>query len=116
MRVNYAGQPHFPNRNDLEEPLLKVLIREFGGSINFSTHGQQLEIILAKEVGVSDADRGFASLNYHSAGHRKWRNEIQFVRDRLVKTGQLSNAVRGRWTVTEAGYQRVGMAKPAGVR
>ena len=77
------------------------MIREFGGSINFSTHGQQLEIILAKEVGVSDADRGFASLNYHSAGHRKWRNEIQFVRDRLVKTGQLSNAVRGRWTVTE---------------
>ena len=50
MRVNYAGQPHFPNRNDLEEPLLKVLIREFGGSINFSTHGQQLEIILAKEL------------------------------------------------------------------
>jgi len=82
MRVNYAGQPHFPNRNDL----------------------------------VSDADRGFASLNYHSAGHRKWRNQIQFVRDRLVKTGQLSNAVQGRWTVTEAGYQRVGMAKPAGVR
>ena len=81
-----------------------------------STHGQQLEIILAKEVGVSDADRGFASLNYQSAGHRKWRNEIQFVRDRLVKTGQLSNAVRGRWTVTEAGYQRVGMAKPAVVR
>ena len=79
-------------------------------------HGQQLEIILAKEVGVSDADRGFASLNYHSAGHRKWRNEIQFVRDRLVKTGQLSNAVRGRWTVTEAGHRRVGMAKPAVVR
>ena len=20
MRVNYAGEPHFPNRNDLEEP------------------------------------------------------------------------------------------------
>jgi len=49
MRVNYAGEPHFPNRNDLEEPLLKVLIKEFGGSINFSTHVQQLEIILAKE-------------------------------------------------------------------
>jgi nitrogen fixation protein len=42
MRVNYAGQPHFPNRNDLEEPLLKVLIREFGGSINFTDNNWRL--------------------------------------------------------------------------
>jgi hypothetical protein len=71
MRVNYAGEPHFANRDDLEEPLRKVLIREFGASINFSTHGRELEITLAKEVGVSEADRDFASLNYNSAKHRK---------------------------------------------
>jgi len=36
----------------------------------------------------------------------------QFVRDRLVKKGEIDNWVHGRWTVTAKGYQRVGMKKP----
>jgi hypothetical protein len=108
------SEPRFPNRSVVEEPLLRALI-ELGGSIDFSSQGRNLEIKLAKELGISDSDRDFKSLNYHSAGHRKWRNEIQFVRDTLVKKCELENAVsrgRGKWTVTDAGYRRIGMQKP----
>jgi len=108
------NEPHFPNRALVEEPLLRAII-ELGGSIDFSIRGRNLEVTLAKQLGISDSDRDFSSPNYHSAGHRKWRNEIQFVRDQLVKKRELENVVsrgRGRWTITDAGYQRVGMQKP----
>lgn len=108
-----SNEPHFPNRQTIEEALLKAII-DLGGSIDFSTQGRNLEIILAKQIGISDADRDFASPNYHSAGHRKWRNEIQFVRDMLVKKRELENVLsrgRGRWTVTTKGYERVGAHK-----
>lgn len=107
-------EPHFPNRKDIEEPLLRAIIC-LGGSIDFSKQGRNLELSLAKELGISDADRDFSSPNYHSEGHRKWRNEIQFVRDMLVKKGELENVIsrgRGRWTVTAKGYQQVGIHKP----
>ena len=108
------NEPSFPNRADMEEPLLRAII-DLGGSIDFSAQGRNLEVMLAKQLGISDSDRDFSSPNYHSAGNRKWRNEIQFVRDQLVKKQQLENPIsrgRGRWTVTDAGYRRVGMPKP----
>jgi hypothetical protein len=105
------NEPRFPNRADIEEPLLRAIV-DLGGSIDFSSHqGRNLEVTLAKLLGISDDDRDFCSPNYHSAGNRKWRNEIQFVRDQLVKKHELENAVRGRWTVTAAGYRRVEMHK-----
>ncbi len=82
-----------------------------GGSINFSRKGREIEVPLAEEVGLSDEARDFSAPNYHSEGNRKWRNHIQFVRDRLVKSGDLSNAVRNYWTVTDSGYRRVGLTK-----
>jgi Mrr N-terminal domain len=96
----------------MEEPLLRVLIK-LGGSVDFSAKGRTLEVMLAQEFGLSDADRDFAAPNYHSEGTRKWRNHIQFVRDQLVKKRQLDNSVRGRWTVTDSGYRRVGMRRPS---
>lgn len=75
------SEPKFPNRKDMVEPLLKELIAR-GGSINFKVRGtandegKELEIALAKQFGISDADRKYRSRNYHSAGNRKFRNEI----------------------------------------
>lgn len=97
-------EPHLPNRNDLEVPLLRILL-EMGGSIKFSSEGRQIEIELARVAGVSDEDRDFSAPNYKSAGNRKWRNEIQFVRDQLVKKGCIDNSQRDYWTITEYGKQ-----------
>ncbi len=98
--------PHLPNRNDLEEPLLRILIK-MGESVNFRSDGREIEIRLAHEVGLSDADRDFAASNYHSKGHRKWRNHIQFVKDQLVKKRQIDNSRPPYWPVTEIGRKRV---------
>ena len=106
-------EPHFPNRDDIELPLLRAL-HELRGSIKFSIRGRQLEIMLASHFKLTDEERDFASPNYHSEGNRKWRNHLQFVRDQLVKKGQLSNARHGYWTITEAGYKRLGVPAPSG--
>ena len=99
-------EPHFPNRSDVEVPLLRAIDRR-GGSIRLSRHGRDLEIELAEELGITAADRDFAAPNYNSEGHRKWRNEIQFVREKLVKKGDLNGSVRDVWTLTPAGKARV---------
>jgi Mrr N-terminal domain len=100
-------EPQLPNRADLEEDLLEILAH-MGGSVNFSVRGRQIEIELAKLVGLSDEVRDFASPNYHSQGNRKWRNHIQFVRDLLVKKKHLDNSRYNHWTITAAGYKRIG--------
>jgi hypothetical protein len=105
-------EPHLPNRADLEEDLIRVLVK-MGGSIKFSIKGRQIEIELADRVGLSDEARDFASPNYHSEGNRKWRNHIQFVRDQLVKKKHLDNSRHGYWTVSAAGYKRIGLEKRA---
>lgn len=105
-------EPRLPNRAFIEEPLLKALI-DLGGSIDFATQGRILEIKLAKEFKLPDEVRDFAATNYHAQGNRKWRNHLQFVRDRLAQKHFLFREPRGRWTVTDAGYKHVGMQKPA---
>jgi hypothetical protein len=101
-------EPHFPNRTAIEEPLLRAIIG-FGGSVQFSTLGRELEIVLAREFGIPDVDRDYSHPRYHSQGNRKWRNEIQFVRAKLVTSEQLDGNIEDVWTVTDAGYRRVGL-------
>jgi len=93
-------EPHLPNRDDLELPLMRIL-KQMGGSVSFSIKGRQIEIELAEIAGVSDADRDFSSPNYNSEGKRKWRNHIQFVRSQLVDKGLIDNSRHGYWTLTE---------------
>ena len=106
-------EPHFQNRDDIELPLLRAL-HELRGSIRFAIRGRQIEIMLATHFKLTDEERDFASPNYHSEGNRKWRNHLQFVRDQLVKKGQLDNARHGYWTITVAGYKRLGVPPPPG--
>ena len=108
-------EPSLPKRPEIEEPLLKEIIR-LGGSIIFSKQGRHLETILAKEFGLPDEVRDFHASNYHSKGHRKWRNHIQFVRDDLVKKRQIDDSIDDRWSVTDLGYERLGISKNAEVK
>jgi len=95
-----------PKRSDVETPLLKAIAR-LGGEVNFSKQGRQLEIELAKELGLPEDVRDFQASNYKSKGHRKWRNEIQFVRDQLVKKEWLDKSVWNKWKVTQKGHEQV---------
>lgn len=61
-------EPHLPNRNDLEVPLLRILL-EMGGSIRFSSEARHIEIELARVAGVSDEDRDFSAPNYNIDYH-----------------------------------------------
>src|SRR4051812_33205878 len=103
-------EPSLPKRSAIEEPLLKEIIR-LGGSIIFSKQGRHLETVLATEFGLSDEVRDFQAPNYHSKGHRKWRNHIQFVRDDLAKKRQINDSVDDIWSVTDLGYERLGISK-----
>src|SRR5262249_55747903 len=78
-----------------------------GGSIRFSEQGRFLETF-----GLSEWEKDFAAYNYNSKGHRKWRNHIQFVRDQLVKKGDLDNSERDVWRVIVNGHQRIGHPQP----
>ncbi len=101
-------EPSYPTRSKLEQPLLDLLI-ELGGEFNFRDNGEVLEERLANMFNLSAEQRNFSAPNYHSKGNRKWRNEIQFVRNNLVNQGLLDSSVRNIWKVTPRGYsQKVG--------
>jgi len=104
-------EPSYPNRKDVEVPLLRVLVR-LGGSIRFSIRGHQIEDILAEQFKLTKEQREFASPTYHAEGHRKWRNEIQFVRNQLADKGEVDPSVRDVWTVSIMGYKRLGLTPP----
>jgi hypothetical protein len=95
-----------PKRLEVEIPLLKAITR-LGGEVDFSKQGRHLEIELAKEFGLPDEVRDIRASNYRSKGHRKWRNEIQFVRDQLVKKGWLDNSIWNKWRVTPNGHEQI---------
>jgi hypothetical protein len=95
----------------VEEPLLRAIIKR-GGSIDFSAQGREIEIELAKDFGLSDNARDARDPQNHAQGHRMWRNELQFVRNNLVERDEIDSSARGVWTVTDAGYHRIGMRQP----
>ena len=104
-------EPSYPRRDDIEVPLLRVLV-ELAGSVRFSVRGRQIEDMLGHYLKLTNEQTEFASPNYHSEGHRKWRNEIQFVRDKLVKKGQIDPSRHDYWTITVAGYERLRLPPP----
>jgi predicted restriction endonuclease len=107
-------EPSYPKRTSIEQPLLDLLI-ELGGAINFSESGEILEDRLAKTFNLSDEQRNFAAPNYHAQGNRKWRNEIQFVKDNLVNRGLIDPSERNIWKVTPEGYSQGNIAEAVNV-
>jgi Mrr restriction endonuclease-like protein len=105
------GEPKYPRRGDVEIPLLKVLC-QMGGSVQLSIRGRELENRVADILNLSLEQREFSAVNYSCEGNRKWRNELQFVRNSLADKGQLDSSRHDFWTVSVAGYTRIGVQPP----
>jgi len=94
-----------PKQKDIEIPLLEVLI-EIGGQ------GQPREIYPLVEkkfpsIGVEDLFQTLPS------GANRWTNRIQWVRQRLVLSGDMSGSIRGIWAITDKGRKRAQARKLA---
>jgi restriction system protein len=100
----------FPKQVDIELPLLKSLV-ELGGA------GKPSDVypLVAKHFPSLTPDEQDQRLeNYPST--RKWSNLVQWVRQRLVDTGEIDGSQRGVWRITEAGRARLeaGARAPTG--
>ena len=88
-----------PKQSEIEVPLLEVL-NSLGGS------GKPKEIyplITKKFPELTQEDLNEIMVS----GGNKWTNRIQWVRQKLIDVGELSNAERGVWSITEKGKQRL---------
>jgi len=88
-----------PSQKEIEVPLLEVLL-ELGGQ------GRPKEIyplVTKKFPQIRDED---LAETLPSGGNR-WPNRIQWVRQRLIKKGEMDSPAYGVWRITEKGRQRL---------
>lgn len=88
-----------PKQAEIEVPLLRCL-EEMGG------RGRPAEIyerLRAYFPGLTDAEVA----EMLSSGASRWTNRIQWARQNLVSKGELSNAERGVWEITDKGRKRL---------
>jgi restriction system protein len=88
-----------PKQSEIEVPLLRCLA-DMGG------RGKPAEIyerIRSFFPNLTDTDLAETL----ESGGSKWTNRIQWVRQRLVSRGELSNAERGVWAITQKGRERI---------
>ena len=92
--------------SEYEIPILESL-EEFGGS---SPTAAVLDRVGEKLDGrLTELDNEA----YGRSGYIRWKNRAQFVRDKLVKKGEMSkDSPRGVWEITDAGRARI--SKKAG--
>jgi restriction system protein len=96
----------FPRQHEIEGPLLEVLL-ELGGQAK----PRDVYPLVAKRFPQLTPEEQEERLeNYPST--RKWSNLVQWVRQRLVDSGQIDGSVRGVWQITQAGRNRLA-APPA---
>lgn len=89
-----------PKQNDVEIPLLQVLV-ELGGQ------GRPKEIyplVTNKFPQITEKDLA-ESL---PSGGNKWTNRIQWARQALIINGEMYSPSRGIWAITEKGRRRLG--------
>jgi len=90
----------FPKQFEIEIPLLRCL-KESGGKA-------RPQDIYAR------INRFFPNLTETDlaeplpTGGNKWKNRIQWVRQRLVSVGEMASPEHGVWAITEKGGQRLG--------
>lgn len=86
---------------EYELPLLTAL-DELGGSAPTSEVLDRLGKKLESRFTPQDRE------TYGASGTVRWRNRAQFVRDKLVKGGEMSStSPRGIWEITRAGRERI---------
>jgi len=94
-----------PSEKDIELPLLQE-IEVAGGEAKPSdlydkvaTHFPQL----------TQADQ---EARYEKTSQLIWPNKVQWVRNRLVRRGELNASTRGIWWITDRGRARLGVVSP----
>lgn len=88
-----------PKQPEIEIPLLEV-INTLGGSAK----PKDIYPLVTKkfsQLTQEDLDKTICS------GGNKWRNRIQWVRQRLIDNGELSSLEHGVWKITDKGKQRL---------
>lgn len=99
----------FPKQSDVDLPLLETL-RKLGGSAK----PQDVYPIVAEyfpELTEDDLEQRLES--YPST--RKWWNLVQWVRQRLVDSGEIDGSTRGVWKISEKGISRLSGAETPAV-
>lgn len=88
-----------PKQSEIEVPLLEVL-NSLGGS---AKPKDIYPLVTRKFPDLTQEDLNETMFS----GGNKWTNRIQWVRQKLIDVGELSNIERGEWTITEKGKQRL---------
>jgi len=94
-----------PKQSEIEIPLLRCLV-EMGGRAKPTDIYKGITKFFA-DLNESDLAETLPS------GGNKWTNRIQWVRLRLVTRGEMSNAERGIWAITEQGRARLSARETA---
>jgi restriction system protein len=87
-----------PSEREIWQPLLEVLYTRGG----HSTLKALLPDLEQRFEDLTDADK----MERVSSGEPKWKNRVQFARQRLVQQGCIDRSERGVWRLTPAGVLR----------
>lgn len=88
-----------PKQSEIEIPLLKTL-NEIGGS---GTPQEIYPRVTKFFPNLTDADLAETV----STGGNKWKNRIQWVRQRLISQGEMESPSHGVWAITEKGRRHL---------
>jgi len=97
----------FPKYKEIEEPLLREIAKR-GGEIRPSFDLYQAVACYFPQLTPQD----FA-MKQPSGKENKWNNMVAWARQSLVDNGELDNAVRGVWRITDKGRARIGLSLQA---
>lgn len=87
---------------DYEIPVLKALVK-LGGSANTKNVYPIVEKIMTPRLKNHPEEYG----HYKIQTDIIWKNKAQWAREYLKRKGQLDGSVRGIWTITNAGRERL---------
>lgn len=96
----------FPRQAEVELPLLTVLA-DLGGEAK----PRDIYPLVAKHFpSLTQEEQEERLENFPST--RKWNNLVQWVRQRLVETGQIDGSERGVWRLSALGRERLKQTSP----
>ena len=93
----------FPKYKEIEEPLLGAIAQR-GGEVRPDPELYQAVARYFPQLTPQD----FA-MKQPSGKDNKWNNMVAWARMYLVGNGELDNAVRGVWRITDKGRKRIGL-------
>lgn len=94
---------------DYEIPVLKALVK-LGGSAKTRDVYPVVEEIMAPRLKNHPEEYG----HYKIQTDIIWKNKTQWAREYLKRKGQLDGLVRGVWTITDAGKERLRLFEKTG--